>query len=1165
MRIAELFRRDIYRTIEEVVKVDLSDDQVIANELDEYIATRHILEEFEEVLDAYQESINSPNETCTIWVSGFFGSGKSSWAKVLGYLLENPIIAGRSAVDRFFERTEAPRLRALLATIHATAPTLTVLLSMATGSDAVARDGEHIVLPVYRALLGRLGYSRNPMLAELEYTLEGDGRLQAFEERFTEATRGKRWVERRYTSLAKSEASHALHLLDPGTFPQADSWARAAFEPTIDADGFADRVLALLDRRGGGARRVAFVVDEAGQYVAKKVEQMLALQGLAEAFQKKKGRIWLAVTSQERLNEVIDLLESMQIELPRVQARFPLRVDLLPSDIDEVTGKRVLDKTDAGQQAVRTVVGPRRQQLTANTRLASPTRAADVSEDEIVRLYPLLPYQVQLLIDAVSVRRLQGGRASPMTGGSNRTLIRHVQQLVAHPRFGLGNQEVGALVTLDRSYDLFGELIPTSWQGEVEQVAERYGADSAEGRVMKVVALCVDVPALPLNAGNIAVLLHNDVGAESLREEVNAALARLVADDRLRETEGGYKLQSPEQKSWDQARRAIDLHQGQSVRHRRLLLKQALAGLSVTRGRTFKVEVVVEGESMVPGDLPLHIIEEADQGRREQLRASSREQANESRVTWTYALSTDTWEALHELHQSSEMIERRDNANKSIEEVPLLGEERERLRRHEKTALQRLTRDLAAGQVVFRGQLDDVEWTTDLRKTAERLVGDRIATIYPRLGQFTANLRREDVLHVLRGDLRTLPSDLRDDGIGLVRVTPTGYELATDGGPLDALIAEVRIRASQGHEATGGHLREHFEAPPYGASVEVVQALCAAGIRAGLVEAIHQGQPIRNPGDQRLDQVFGALPRFVAAGFRLPADADVPLPKRVDLAGKLEHRGRPPSGYSTEVLAAAVREAFLGGREATIRVESALGGAGIPISEAVGRTRGILDRLAGDDDVHVVTTAADTWADLVAGTTVVDQLDELLATRLDDLRAAQREARRSADGLPDDLAGEHSELRDLLAAGDLAGHAARIFAVTRRLSEARAAATADAASRLRSALGEHEARLRDQFSDAGDGALAEMLRPLEALRPPDDLAGIDAEALEGRIDSAAARFATAVQQLEQLRSAGRLAWVRVGELVTDAITDETEIEPVLYRIRDAIAAKLSDGKHVRLQ
>src|SRR5690349_12898239 len=134
MRIAELFRRDIHRRIEEVVKVDLADEAVLEIELDEYVATAHILDEFENVLDVYQESINSPNESCTIWVSGFFGSGKSSWAKVLGYLLWNPTVGGKAAADWFFERTHAPRLRALLSTIHSQTPTLSVLLNLATGS-----------------------------------------------------------------------------------------------------------------------------------------------------------------------------------------------------------------------------------------------------------------------------------------------------------------------------------------------------------------------------------------------------------------------------------------------------------------------------------------------------------------------------------------------------------------------------------------------------------------------------------------------------------------------------------------------------------------------------------------------------------------------------------------------------------------------------------------------------------------------------------------------------------------------------------------------------------------------------------------------------------------------------------------------------------------------
>ncbi|MDE0122003.1 MAG: BREX system P-loop protein BrxC [bacterium] len=596
MKIEELFRRDINRIIEEVIKVDLADGHVIANEFDEYIATEHILDNLETVINAYQESIHNPNENCTVWVSGFFGSGKSSWAKVLGYLLWNPTVGGQTATDRFFGRTSAPRLRALLNTVHAQSPTLSVLLNLATGSNVVAREGESVVLPVYRALLDRLNYSRNFTLAELEYTMEGDGKLEDFEKAFADIV-GSPWQERRYTALAKRDAMKALDAVygDGSGLPK---WARELDAPDIDADWFATRALELLERRGGGARRLNFVVDEAGQYVARSVQRMLDLQGLAEAFQKRRGRLWLVVTSQETLDDVVDSLESKQVELARAQARFRLRVDLLPSDIDEVTGKRVLDKTDEGQRAVREAIAPHRNKLIRNIRLSSPTRSGEPGEDELVRLYPLLPYQIQLLIDAVSVRRTQGG-ASPTIGGSNRTLIKHAQQLITHPRYGLRHRGVGALVTLDRSFQLLEELIPTSWRSEVDQVADQYGANSIEVQVMKVTALCVEIPALPLTAENIAALLHPHVAAESQLTDVNATLSRLVADDRLRETKDGYKLQSPEQKDWEQTRRGIGLTRGGSVRLLRQLLRQALGGLTVTRGRAFKIDVSVEGERVV--------------------------------------------------------------------------------------------------------------------------------------------------------------------------------------------------------------------------------------------------------------------------------------------------------------------------------------------------------------------------------------------------------------------------------------------------------------------------------------------------------------------------------------------------------------------------------------
>jgi len=417
MKIRGLFRNPIERRIEEVIKVDLADEETVAYEISEYVVTDHMRQELAKVLDAYQETIARPAETTNLWISGFFGSGKSSFAKVLGYLLENPTVQGKPAAARFFERVDDARLRALLATVHAKAPAIAVFVDLSSGRN-VMREGESIVLPLYRALLERLGYARDITLAELEYQLEGDGDLEAFEEAFAKVA-GERgsWRERRNVALARNEASHALHLLRRETFPSPDSWSRSVAQPVVEANSFVARALELLERRRPGVSRLVLVVDEVGQYVARSEGRMFDLMGLAHAVQKQRGRIFLAVTSQEKLEDVVDSLEGRRIELARVRERFPLTVDLVPSDIEEVVARRVLDKRAEGAEVVRRAFRAHRNQLLAHTRLDSPVRQREYSEEEFVRLYPLLPYQVQLFIDAVSAHRARGG-GRPCSGAA---------------------------------------------------------------------------------------------------------------------------------------------------------------------------------------------------------------------------------------------------------------------------------------------------------------------------------------------------------------------------------------------------------------------------------------------------------------------------------------------------------------------------------------------------------------------------------------------------------------------------------------------------------------------------------------------------------------------------------------------------------------------------
>jgi hypothetical protein len=1161
VKIKDLFRGDIERPIETVIHVDLSDEQIVAHEIDEYVVTDNIRRQLEELGDLYAETARNPSESTNVWVSGFFGSGKSSFAKMIGYALANPAIDGRTATERLLARTNSMKLEALLTTAHTLAPAITVFVDLSSGRDML-REGESLVLPIYRALLKRLGYSVSELLAELEVTLEKEERLDKFETAVLEATNGREWSQVRDVALAKNYASRALHIIDPATFPNADSWVRGASAPSIDHNWLASRAMELLKRRGSGATRLVFVVDEVGQYVARSIPRMFDLQGLAEAFQKKRGPLWLVVTSQEKLSDVVDSLESRQVEYARVQDRFPLRVDLLPSDIYEVTSRRVLDKTDAGQTVIRDQLAAHRGQLNTYVRLESPTRAADLAEDEFVRLYPLVPYQVQLLIDAVSARRAQGG-GSPMLGGSNRTIIKLAQQLIIDPSNGLGEAEVGALVTLDRASRLLEEAIPTSWRHEIEQVADKYTPDGSETSIMQAVALCSDVPALALTEANLAALVHSRIDAESCRAEVAAALANLVGDDRLRVGDDGYHIQSPEQKDWEKTRKGKEPRPADAIRIRKAIIRQMLTGLSVTRGRSFKVELWVEAEKLADGDVALHV-EEADAARREQLRNASREEVAANRVTWLYNLHDETYRAIEEWYRSDEMIKAKDTPSKTAAEVELLGEERQRLGRIERLLIDRLSRDMTAGQVAFRGTLDDAPDGT-VGQSAQKMMTDRIAVIYDRLDQFAAQLSTKDVMTVLRtDDLGTVTSALIESGIGLVHLTPQGYQIATDTGPLDDLLKIVKNENSYGHLVTGGLLATKLADPPRGAAIEVVQALCAAAVRSGMLEATYQGAKIATPSDHRLDRVFGKLTDFRATSFAAPS-AGPSVATRVEVAAGLEKLTGTKSPIDAVGLAATLRDYFRPDGEACATISAGLGGADLAVPEPVTRLQNVVASFRLASDADVVTSAAAAWADLVADHDTVRKMADTLNDDLPLVRKARAEISAGDHGLPSDAVGARTKLADLLAAGDMLTHRGQVKELTTKVADARRKATAETKAALTEKVEALRAALRERFTGMDAAKVDEALRPLDELLPSDPETHINLAILRVGLEVAEARCSHAAHVLEELQAAGNLARVDVSQIVTEPITSEDELDVALKRIRHVALAEVAEGKQVRLQ
>lgn len=1164
-RVGDLFRRDIDRTIEEVIKVDITDDVVVAAEIEEYVVTDRIRDELETVVHEYVDCFDDRSDRTNVWISGFFGSGKSSFAKIVGSLLENRTVAGRPVVDRVLERVVSPTLQALLS--RALDPrnrgtAVTALLDLSSAHDVEAE--EHVVLPIYRAVLQRLGYAREPTLAALEFDLETDGRLVEFIERF-DVVHGKSWELVRHTTLAPNMASRILHELDPATFPSADSWARAYIAPTVDANWFARRAVELVDRRGGGARRLVIVVDETGQYVARSRLRMLHLQGLAEAVQKQQGRIFLITTSQERLEEVVDSLEGKGVELARVRDRFPIRVDLTASDIREVVGLRVLDKTDAGRRELERIVAPAKERLAANLRLASDRRSDEFATEDFVRLYPLLPYQVQLLIDAVTQRRSQLRAGAPL-GGSNRTIIQHAQQLLANPRVGLADAEAGALVTLDRSYELLIDVIASGLRHQVDQVVEQFTAASAEAQVMKVVALVHGVRSLPLTAQNLAVLLHPAVHAESRRAEIEEAADRLVAAGWLRESEQGFQLQSPEQKQWDE-KRQLDFRPGDEVRERRRILREELgARLSIVEGRLFKIGLVIDGDQMTDGEIVMEFAALAEEDSPAELVPSTRERAAANLVVWWFRRSDPAWAALQDVFRSRTMVERHTSASMSETTRELVAEERARQRRHEAQFVARLRADLSEGGLIFQGAADDPP-AGALAEAVAQAVRARLGGVYPHLATFAAKIDGKTALDVARADdLGRLPEVLGDAGIRLFTMTPAGAQLVVDDGPLRLVVDEVKRRDDYGQPATGQHLERHFGAAPYGASPEVIHAVVAAALRAGLVEVSYQGQRISAVSDRRLDGVFRGVAPFRSTIIRPPTDTGPDLPTRARLAERLTELTGDTCPVALDELARRARAAFEQQYPPVREAASFLRGAELPVPSAIELARRVLGAL-DEDDAYLVAELAGGWDDLLAGLRATRPVRDLMVEDPGLPRRARDAATLPDAELPEAARDLRDALSDLLTAGDIVDQLARVRTLTSditsahqdRLDQAAAQAATELAA-LRDTLASESVELDPELVAATIAARLDQLDPSSATT---------IEQIHAR-RTLVANAADAVRaDLDAVRSAGRIVRVDVAAVVATVaagpITSVGELDVALDAVRARCVEIIDDErKQVRL-
>lgn len=893
--IGDLLSRDLTRKIEEITQVDQKEQESVFAEITEYVPTDAIRGHYETLLKAIAEAPADPHEGIGVWVSGFFGSGKSSFAKNLGYVVQNPSVMGERFADLFKKQIGSSRVSDLVDLVNTQIPTDVILFDVSKQND-IRTTTERIAEKIYTVVLRELGYAEDFDIAELEIELEAEGKLASFEETCKQL-HDKEWRIVRKGAQKFSRASAVLHGLDPKTYPTADSWAhgQSARKAKIDIPSVVARTFELTGRRRPG-KALFFVIDEVGQHVARSGDKIEDLRATVEEFGKvgknlRKARkivapCWIVVTSQEKLDEVVAAIDSRRVDLAKLQDRFHYRVDLAPSDIREVATKRVLAKKDDALPVLAKLFRDNQGGLTSALRLERTKRPTELTEADFVQFYPYPPHYIDLCINVMSGIRLQPG-APRHYGGSNRTIIKQAYEMLVNDRTAIAKQPVGTLVTLDKVYELVEGNLTSEKRQDISDIQQRITDDDGWSlRVAKVICLLEFVRDLPRTEANIAAFLIDAVGKPAPVAEVQQAIKRLQDAQFIRSTEEGWKLQTAQEKNWDTERRN---HLDPRPRDRNDIVRRVLddvfsdPALKTYRhkDKTFRVGVNAEGTELTEGDLvvTLRLADDAADFQKvlDQVRDDSRQPAHTNDLYWVAALTTDIDQLVEEVNASKAMIDkykqlRAQNKISPNESECLRDEEsleltlRSRLR-------DKLTDALESGTGMFRGVASDA---SSLGKTLSEIVrkflGKAVPDLYPKLEMGSRSLAGDEAEKVLTSDdLKKLPAVCysAEGGLNLVIKDGSMFVPNTSAEPVKEVLDYLVNEQSYGNKDSryGKALEKHFGGIGYGWDRDMIRLLLAVLFRAGSIEVTTGGQKYDSYKEPASRGALTSNPTFKSALF----------------------------------------------------------------------------------------------------------------------------------------------------------------------------------------------------------------------------------------------------------------------------------------------------------
>jgi len=534
-KINEILTLDLAEDIKNVIDLEDRSEQEIQLELESYIVTEGIGRH----LYNFANQLTSNIKETGVWISGFYGSGKSYFGKMLGYIIADPMINGTSARERFLHRIRGISDESLVENSIrnlASISSLVVLLDIAKQNT-----DQGLAFTLFANLLKTLGF-RDDIYGYMEFDLYLDGKYDEFLA-LVKKSEGKDWGEIKKSNRLVAKVMRSTYA--------AMGYSEAEYEETYNTysaeiDKFsASKLKDVLERYLSFEtdQTLVFIFDEASEAISQGKFSLDELEGISEALSAISNKVWTVAIAQEKLDDVINNANINRSQLTKVTDRFKTKIHLESTEVDVIIRNRLLQKKDKYRTQLESYYKKNEGLVADSTNLKSSFPTKTESAEEFATYYPFHKYQFDLL-----QKFLFSSNALVATQIAARGMIITTFDVL---RKQMKGQELFAFTT---GHAICAEAQPAPSAGLVskydtaKKILQNKNIGVNGDELLKTIHLLSDSEVITPTVENITKSYIADIGTYyELKPKVEEALQLLVEAKVLLVSHNSYKITSDQE------------------------------------------------------------------------------------------------------------------------------------------------------------------------------------------------------------------------------------------------------------------------------------------------------------------------------------------------------------------------------------------------------------------------------------------------------------------------------------------------------------------------------------------------------------------------------------------------------------------------------------------